>query len=138
MLNHWAGLFLTPFGLVGVLQSFPSRRCRRNGRGYSFIVWLVAWHPGPESDLPAGGARRVAAPQAAEDAEQFRKEVDAKLAAEAATIVPGGPIPERSLGDQPTVAPGFAAATDELMRSVGDAVTVVPLLRSLGDEVTRP
>jgi hypothetical protein len=37
-----------------------------------------------------------------------------------------GPVPDRSVGDQPTVMPGVPVATDVPVRSIGDAAPVAP------------
>jgi heme exporter protein D len=134
---------LITVGLVGVaglcvavgIFAIPAMQAKR--RGYSFFVWLLAGMlvVNPIYLLVVLGVSPHRKRQRLR--EQFRRELDAKLSA-AIPTTPAGPIPERSLGDQPTLAPGSAGATDAPGRSVGDAATVLPPARSLGDELTRP
>jgi hypothetical protein len=133
------GMEITILALLGAVAvgvfAVPAVQAKR--RGYSLVVWLVAGILvyNPIYLLVVLGVSPHRKRQRLR--EQFRRELDAKLSA---TVPPtaAGPVPERSLGDQPTLPPGIAAATDGPPRSLGDAATILPPVRSLGDEVTRP
>jgi hypothetical protein len=133
MLN-WVWLLLLL--AVALLSAIPAYQAKR--RGYSFVVWLLAGMlSSPIYLLVVLGASPHRKRQQLR--EQFRRELDARLAA-AAPAMPAAerPAPERSLGDQPTLLPESSAASDAPGRSLGDAPTLLPPARSLGDEVTRP
>ena len=103
--DYWWFLPLLPIGLALLaIFSVPAVQAKRHG--YSFFVWLLAGVlvTNPIYLLVVLGVAPHRRRQKMR--EQFRKELDAKLAAEAVNIVPGGPIPDRSLGDQPTVRRG--------------------------------
>jgi hypothetical protein len=132
----WIGLASVPIGLIGLaIFSIPAVQAKR--RGYSFFVWLLAGVlvTNPIYLLVVLGVLPHRKRQRLR--EQLRRELDAKLAAAAPAAVRAGPVIERSVGDQPTVMPGVAAATDVPLRSIGDAATVMPPQRSVGDEATR-
>ena len=118
---------LVVFGVAGVyLGSAIAIAVQARWRGYSLALWLAAGLNSLNpviflvvlALMPNRGRKRMR--------EQFRTELEAKLAARtgrplvpATAVAPqslaGSTLPERSLGDMPTVAP-----TD---RSVGDEVT---------------
>jgi hypothetical protein len=121
---------------VGILIfAIPAIQAKR--RGYSFFVWLLAGILiyNPIYLLVVLGV--VPHRKRQKMREQFRRELNAKLATAAPATGTTGPIPDRSLGDQPTAPPGLAAASDGPERSIGDAATVMPPARSIGDEMTR-
>lgn len=129
-------LALLPFGMAGlVIFSIPPFQAKR--RGYSFFVWLITgillYNPIYLLVVLSVSPHRKRQQMRV----QFCCEIDAKLAANAPAVVAAGSIPERSLGDQPTVPPWSAAATADPARSLGDASTVMPPAQSLGDKMTR-
>jgi heme exporter protein D len=129
----WFILILTLTCLVPAVQA--------KQRGYSFFVWLAAGVLALNpifilvvlAALPHRKRQRLR--------EQFRRELDAKLAAAGTpAAIPVRPAAERSLGDQQTILPGASAATEGppvRERSLGDLPTMSPAARSLGDQPTR-
>ena|SRR5207248_11799021 len=100
-------------------------------RGYRFWVWVPAGALANPlyiliilAVLPNRAKQRLR--------EQYLREIDEKRAArpDAPAGDAGRPVPERSLGDRPTIDP-------TAQRSLGDVPTVLPREHSLGDEVTR-
>jgi heme exporter protein D len=135
----WDYWWLLPVFLIFtvslVVFCIPAVQAKR--RGYSFFVWLAAGQLvlNPIYLLVVLGIAPHRRRQQLR--EQFRQELDAKIAAGMPAVVAAvRPVPDRSVGDQPTVMPGRVAATDVQAGSVGDAATVMPPHRSLGDEAT--
>ena len=131
-------VLLLVFLILAVLV--PAVQAKR--RGYSLIVWFIAGALvfNPIYLLVILGISPHRKRQ--QMREQFRRELDAKLAAAGipAAAPATRPMADRSLGDQPTIPPGTAAATDGPpvpQRSLGDLPTVSPGSRSVGDEPTR-
>jgi len=136
----FGGLELLVLLLAGTLifGFFYSPAIQAKRRGYSFFVWLVTGILvyNPIYLLVVLGVSPHRKRQRLR--ERFRRELDAKLGPGAAVSLPAaGLAPDRSLGDQPTIPLATAAATDEPLRSIGEAATVLPQARSLGDEATR-
>jgi heme exporter protein D len=132
----WVLLLMIPVGAVILfIFSIPAIQAKR--RGYSFLVWLAAGLlvANPIYLLVVLGVLPHRTRQKMR--EQFRAELDAKLTATTPATTAADAIPDRTVGDQPTVLPGFAAATDGPLKSVGDGATILPRERSLGDEMTR-
>jgi hypothetical protein len=130
------------FALPGLalFSLIPAVQARR--RGYSFLIWLLAGVAAFNPIFLMIVLASIPHRKRQQMREQFRRELDAKLAAAGAPKVPlaARPVPDRSLGDQPTLLPGAAASTADAPardRSLGAAPTVLPAARSLGDEATR-
>jgi hypothetical protein len=128
--------------LVVGLLFFSNAAKQAKRRGYSFLVWLVAgilvlnpiYLLIVLATVPHRGRQKLR--------EQFRRELDAKLAAGGApaALPVARAVTDRSLGDLATRLPGASAATDEppvRERSLGDVPTVLPDVRSVGDEPSR-
>jgi hypothetical protein len=130
------------FALPGLalLSLIPAVQARR--RGYSFVIWLLAGVAAFNPVFLMIVLATIPHRKRQQLREQFRRELDAKLAAGGvpAVLPAAPPVPERSLGDLATRLPGASAATDEppvRERSLGDEPTVLPEARSVGDEPTR-
>src|SRR5437763_2193163 len=127
MLAFWYYLIGPAF--FGLLSIPVARQAKQ--RGYRFWVWVPAGALATPlyaliilAILPNRAKQRLR--------EQYLREIDEKLAArpDAPAGDAGRPVPERSLGDRPTIDPAA-------QRSLGDVPTVLPRDHSVGDEATR-
>ena len=120
---------LIVFGVAGVYlgSAIAIAGAGAGQRGYSLALWLAAGLNSLNpviflavlALMPNRGRRRMR--------EQFRTELEAKLAARtgrplvpATAVAPqslaGSTLPERSLGDMPTVAPTYCSVGDDVTR----------------------
>jgi heme exporter protein D len=138
-----AGLLIGAlFGVIPLALMCFLPAWQAHHRGYSFFVWLfvgmLAFNPIFLLIVLASVPHRKRQTLR----EEFRRDLDAKLAAAGAPAVSLAPRPaaDRSLGDQQTILPGASAATDGppvRERSLGDLHTNAPVAQSLGDQPTR-